>query len=314
MTWYELCVHTSSEASEAVSNILHAYTSGGIVIEDPRDLDKEHNTSFGEVYDLNRDDYPEEGVILKTYLSENPAENHILQHIEQAIYNLQTHHLDIGEGKVSFLEIDEEDWATAWKKYYEPVKISDKIMIVPTWDKNTPQANDMLKIELDPGMAFGTGAHPTTVLCIQALEQYVEENDVVMDIGSGSGVLSIASGLLGAKDVYAYDLDDIAVSSTRNNAALNQMDSVIHVKQNNLLEDITGTAQIIVSNILAEIIATFVQDAWEHLSMGGYFIASGIISEKRNRVQLALEEAGFTIEKMSEQSDWVVIIAQKTPV
>lgn len=271
---------------------------------------KEHNTLFGKVYDLKREDYPAEGVIVKTYLSGHPEKDNTLQRIQRDIQNLKSH-LYIGEGKVSFSEIEEEDWATAWKKYYKPVKITDKMMIVPTWETNPKHSESMLKIELDPGMAFGTGIHPTTVLCIQALEKYVEKNDVVIDVGSGSGVLSIAAGLLGAKNVYAYDLDDVAVSSTKNNTALNQMEAIIHADQNNLLEGIDETANVIVSNILAEIIVTFVQDAWNRLFDGGYFITSGIVSEKSELVQTALKDSGFTIIKTNGQKDWVVIIARK---
>src|SRR5699024_10045294 len=165
-----------------------------------------------------------------------------------------------------------------------------------------------------PGMAFGTGTHPTTMLCAKALEQYVEPGDNVIDVGCGSGVLSIASGLLGAKNVYAYDLDDVAVSSTKYNVSLNKLDNIVHVEQNNLLEGTEQTVNVIVSNILAEIIVTFVRDAWERLCEGGYFITSGIISEKKELVANALQEAGFTVLNTNEQDDWVVIIAKKESV
>lgn len=310
MKWYEVCVHTSNEANEAVSNVLHGFTSGGVTIEDPLDITKEHQTTFGEIYDLNQDDYPKEGIFIKTYLSEDPRRNGTLAEINQAIHNLKNHQLEIGKGDVTVREVDEEDWATAWKKFYKPVKISENVMIKPTWEK-LDSTTDSLVIDIDPGMAFGTGTHPTTVLCVQALERYVKQGDLVIDVGCGSGILSIASGLLGAKNVMAYDLDDVAISSTNYNASLNGLETTIHAQQNNLLDGINETVDVIVSNILAEIIVTFVDDAWECLNQEGYFITSGIISEKKEMVVSKLKESGFNIISSHEQNDWVVIVAQK---
>lgn len=310
MKWYEVCVHTSNEANEAVSNVLHGFTSGGVTIEDPLDITKEHQTTFGEIYDLNQDDYPKEGIFIKTYLSEDPRRNGTLAEINQAIHNLKNHQLEIGKGDVTVREVDEEDWATAWKKFYKPVKISENVMIKPTWE-TLDSTTDSLVIDIDPGMAFGTGTHPTTVLCVQALERYVKQGDLVIDVGCGSGILSIASGLLGAKNVMAYDLDDVAISSTNYNASLNGLETTIHAQQNNLLDEINETVDVIVSNILAEIIVTFVDDAWECLNQEGYFITSGIISEKKEMVVSKLKESGFNIISSHEQNDWVVIVAQK---
>ncbi|HLR03839.1 MAG TPA: 50S ribosomal protein L11 methyltransferase [Virgibacillus sp.] len=310
MKWYEVCVHTSNEANEAVSNVLHGFTSGGVTIEDPLDITKEHQTTFGEIYDLNQDDYPKEGIFIKTYLSEDPRRNGTLAEINQAIHNLKNHQLEIGKGDVTVREVDEEDWATAWKKFYKPVKISENVMIKPTWE-TLDSTTDSLVIDIDPGMAFGTGTHPTTVLCVQALERYVKQGDLVIDVGCGSGILSIASGLLGAKNVMAYDLDDVAISSTNYNASLNGLETTIHAQQNNLLDGINETVDVIVSNILAEIIVTFVDDAWECLNQEGYFITSGIISEKKEMVVSKLKESGFNIISSHEQNDWVVIVAQK---
>ncbi|HLQ70941.1 MAG TPA: 50S ribosomal protein L11 methyltransferase, partial [Bacillota bacterium] len=191
------------------------------------------------------------------------------------------------------------------------VKISDNIWIKPTWESIETNVEDPLVIELDPGMAFGTGTHPTTKLCVQALEKFVKQDDTVLDVGCGSGVLSIAAALLGADSVYAFDLDDVAVSSTRNNTNVNKMEDVIKVKQNNLLEGITEKADVIVSNILAEIIITFTQDVWECLKEEGYFIASGIISEKKELVVSNLHESGFKIVHTDLKDDWIVIVAQK---
>lgn len=311
MKWSEVRIHTTNEAQEAIANILHEAGVGGLVIEDPKDLLKERPTFFGEIYDLNPEKYPLDGIYIKVYLpNDHKLEGKIIE-ISQSIQGLMEYGIDLGENKVFCSEIDEEDWSTAWKKYYKPVKISKRVTIVPTWENYENDDQEELIIELDPGMAFGTGTHPTTVLSIQALERFVNRDDLVIDVGCGSGVLSIASTLLGASKAYAYDLDEVAVSSTRSNASLNRLQDQIIAKPNNLLEGVNEEADIIVANILAEIILKFVQDAWNNLRSNGFFITSGIIQKKKNLVMNELKRCGFHIIEVNEKQDWVCIVAQK---
>ncbi|XXM73690.1 50S ribosomal protein L11 methyltransferase [Lysinibacillus sphaericus] len=314
MKWSEISILTTNEAIEPVSHILHESGASGVVIEDPFDLIKEREDMFGEIYQLNPDDYPSEGVLVKAYLPVNSFLGETVEEIKQGITNLVTYDIDIGENKVEISEVNEEEWATAWKKYYHPVKISDKFTIVPTWEDYTPVHSDELIIELDPGMAFGTGTHPTTVMCIQALERIVKPGDSVIDVGTGSGVLSIAGAMLDASEVKAYDLDEVAVKSARLNVKLNKVQDRVSVDQNNLLNGIAGQADVIVANILAEIILRFTEDAFELVKPGGYFITSGIIQPKKQEVKEALEHAGFLIEEVMVMEDWVAIIAQKPTV
>jgi ribosomal protein L11 methyltransferase len=311
MKWSEVCIHTTNEAIEPISNILHETGASGLVIEDPMDLVKAHATPFGEVFELDPSEYPEEGVYIKAYLPVNSFFGETVEEIKQAINELMLYDIDLGKNQISLSEVNEEEWATAWKKYYKPVKISKRITITPTWEEYEPVSSDEIIIELDPGMAFGTGTHPTTVLSIQALEQFLAVGDNVIDVGSGSGVLSIAAALLGAEKVDAFDLDDVAVTSTRLNAKLNKLGEKIHTKQNNLLDHVNDQADVIVSNILAEIIVRFVDDAWRNLKPGGYFITSGIIQNKKQLVKDKLEEQGFTIIQVNELEDWVSIVAKK---
>ncbi|MBP1968713.1 ribosomal protein L11 methyltransferase [Virgibacillus natechei] len=311
MKWSEIRIHTTNEAIEPISNILNEIGASGLVIEDPLDLVKERDTFFGEVYELNPNEYPEEGVYIKTYLPENNNVDALVQDIKKSITHLQTHGITIGENHVTRSEINEEDWANAWKKYYKPMQISEKITIIPTWEEYEPKSSEEIIIELDPGMAFGTGTHPTTKLSIQALEKYVKEEDVVIDVGCGSGVLSIASSLLGAKSVHAYDLDGVAVNSTIINAKLNNQDKNIEAKENDLLDGVNVSANVIVSNILAEIIVRFVNDAWNTLVPGGIFIVSGIIKSKEMLVQDELKLQGFNIVEVNEIDDWISITAKK---
>jgi ribosomal protein L11 methyltransferase len=315
MKWSELSIHTTQEAVEPISNILHEAGASGVVIEDPHDLAKVWDTTFGEVYQLNPNDYPEEGVIVKAYLPVTSFLGETVEEIKEAINGLLLYDIDLGHNQISISEVNEEEWATAWKKYYKPVKISEHITIIPTWEIYEPVTTDEIIIELDPGMAFGTGTHPTTVMCIQAIEKVVEPRDHVIDVGTGSGVLSIAAAALGASHIEALDLDDIAVKSASLNVKLNKQQSKISVRRNNLLDNISDEkADLIVANLLAEIIIRFDQDAARVLKPGGKLIVSGIIKGKKQEVKQSLEKNGFIIDETLQMEDWVALIAHKKQV
>jgi ribosomal protein L11 methyltransferase len=309
--WSEISIHTTNEAIEPISNILHEAGASGVVIEDPFELAKEREDQFGEIYQLDPQDYPDEGVIIKAYLSVNSFLAETVDGIIEAINGLTLHNIDIGKNKISIIEVNEEDWATAWKKYYHPVKISERFTIVPTWEVYTPVNSDELIIELDPGMAFGTGTHPTTVMCIQALERTVKKGDRIIDVGTGSGVLSIAGAMLGAEKITALDLDQVAVTTAKMNIELNHVQEIVEVSQNNLLEGIVEPVDGIVANILAEVIVRFTDDASKIVKKDGYFIASGIIQTKKQDVKDALTKAGFEITETLLMEDWVALIAKK---
>lgn len=309
MKWSELSIHTKNEAVEAISNILHEAGASGVVIEDSAEFAKPREDQFGEIYALNEADFPKDGVIVKAYLSESSFLNETVEEIKAAITNLTNFNIDIGENVVSIVEVNEEDWATAWKQYYHPVKISERFTIVPTWEDYTPVSTDELIIELDPGMAFGTGTHPTTVMCLQGLEKVVKEGDTVIDIGTGSGVLSIGAALLGAKSVHALDLDEVAVRSAQENVVLNKVEDTVSVFHGNLLNTVKEPADVVVANILAEIIMSFTDDAFSIVKPGGLYVTSGIIGAKRDDVKAALEASGFAIKEVLLMEDWVAIIA-----
>ncbi|RFU61341.1 50S ribosomal protein L11 methyltransferase [Bacillus sp. V59.32b] len=311
MKWSEIAIHTTNEAVEPVSNILHEAGASGVVIEDPQELLKEREDVFGEIYQLNPADYPEEGVIVKAYLPVNSFLGETVDAIKEAINNLLLFDIDLGRNSVSISEVNEEEWATAWKKYYNPVKISERFTIVPTWENYEPVSSDELIIELDPGMAFGTGTHPTTVMCIQALERTVKPGDTVVDVGTGSGVLSIAAGLLQAQRVTALDLDEVAVASAKLNVKLNKVQNLVSVSQNNLLDGVSAAADVVVANILAEVIVRFTDEVAKVVKPGGYFIASGIIQPKKQEVKDAIIASGFEIEETMLMEDWVALIARR---
>ena len=309
--WTELSVLTTTEAVEAVSNIFHDAGASGVVIEESSELSKNRENQYGEIYELNPDDYPAQGVIVKAYLPASSFLAETIEEIKLAIANLKNFDINVGENILTTCEVHEEDWATAWKQYYHPIKVSERFTIVPTWEDYQPKNSDEIIIELDPGMAFGTGTHPTTVMCLQALEKTVKAGDVVIDVGTGSGVLSIASALLGANKVHALDLDPVAVKSAQENVQLNHVEKIVEVEQGNLLEKVQTEADVVVANILAEVIMTFTDDAYTIIKPGGFFITSGIISAKKEVVKSALEKSGFIIEEVLMLEDWVSIIAKK---
>ncbi|HEX6593102.1 MAG TPA: 50S ribosomal protein L11 methyltransferase [Bacillota bacterium] len=311
MKWLEVCVHTTNEAIEPVSNILHEKGATGIAIENSLDITIDRESMFGEIFELDHNHFPEKGVYVKAYFPDSNDFQHTLADIKQSVDGLQMFGIDIGDYDIQTAKVYEEDWSSAWKKYYKPVQLTETVTIIPTWEDYTPRSQGECIIKLDPGMAFGTGMHETTKLSVQALEKYVQSDDIVIDVGSGSGILSIASLLFGAKDVYAYDLDEIAVKSTISNAELNRVSEHIHAKQNDLLSGVDLQADIIVANILAEIIVRFVDDARQNLKQGGIFITSGIILAKKQLVLDALVREHFEVLEVQERGDWVSIIAKK---
>ncbi|MBM0064302.1 50S ribosomal protein L11 methyltransferase [Alkalicoccobacillus gibsonii] len=311
MKWAEFSIHTTQAAVEPVCHILHQSGASGVVIEDPSDLVKDWDLEYGKVYELSPDDYPEEGVIVKAYFPVNSFLNETIEETKGEINGLTAHQIDLGKNKVIVSEVDEEDWATAWKKYYHPIKVSNQITIIPTWEEYTPNEGEMI-IELDPGMAFGTGTHPTTILSIQAIEKTITAGDRVLDVGTGSGVLAIAAAKLAAKKVDAYDLDDVAVTSAIGNVELNQATAIINVKQNDLVKGVEPESyDLVVANILAEIITSFTDDVFSILRPGGTYVTSGIIQRKKQDVKDALTTSGFLITEITEMEDWVAITAVK---
>lgn len=311
MKWTELSILTTHEAVDAVTNILHEAGASGVVIEDSKELDKERIDKFGEIYALNPEDFPKTGVIVKAYLSASSFLAETIEEIKLAIANLVNFNINIGDNVLTLCEVDEEDWATAWKQYYHPVKISERFTIVPTWENYEPVSTDELIIELDPGMAFGTGTHPTTVMCLQGLEKVIKAGDTVVDVGTGSGVLSIGAAMLGAKRVHALDLDEVAVTAARENVELNKMDHIVEVFHGDLLDTVKEPADVVVANILAEIIMSFTDDAFSIVKPGGIYVTSGIIGAKKDEVKEALIASGFEIEEVLMMEDWVAIISRR---
>lgn len=309
MKWTEVQIKTTTEVEEIVTNIMYDLGVTGLAIEDPKDIiafqQSEEDWDFIDP-GLIKQDYEE--VIIKGYFPESEDLIDKIELIRDSIEKNPPGNLNKSLGEVTVTEVYEKDWAEAWKKYYKPIKIGQKIIIKPTWE-NYEKAEDEIMVELDPGMAFGTGTHETTTMCIEALENYVEKDDIVYDIGCGSGILSIVAAKLGAKKVIGVDLDELCTRVSKENIILNKVDDLIEIKQGNLLDVVHGKADIIVSNIIAEVIVDMIGSLKDYLKEGGIFIASGIIVPKIDLVKNKLIENGFKIVDTKVMGEWVSIVS-----
>ena len=311
MNWIEVTIKTTTEAVEAITNILDNERTGGVIIEDPKDFlfQKKNELDWDYVEEEVFNKSGQEGVLIKTYISEERNVMEVIENIKQKVLGLKEFGIDIGEGSVSLGQVKEEDWANEWKKYYKPTKVGQKIVVKPTWEEYEEQEGDLI-IELDPGMAFGTGTHETTSMCIRELEKYVDETKRVFDIGCGSGILAIAAAKLGAKEVVAGDLDEVAVKVSKENCEENNVSNKVIVKHGSLFEVVEGKADVIVANIIADIIKILAKDVSKFLTEDGVFISSGIILAKIDEVVEALEENGFEIVEIIKLGEWSAIVSK----
>lgn len=311
MKWVEVQVKTTSEREELVSDILYKAGATGLAIEDPQDiLDFSKSETDWDFIDPELIALDFDGILIKAYFSESED---LLSKIDFIKNNIEKSPLLLGKeplGEVILSEVDDNDWSESWKKYYKPRKIGSKIVIKPSWESYEMQPDDII-IELDPGMAFGTGTHETTIMCTEALEAYMKEGYTVYDIGCGSGILSIVAAKLGATKVVGVDLDEVCVKVSNENIKINNVEDVVSIKKGNLLDVIQGKANIIVSNIIAEIIVEMTKDLSGFLEDDGIFITSGIILEKVSLVENVLKSHGFNILDIKKMNGWSCIIASK---
>lgn len=313
MKWNELVVTTTQEAKEAVANILNEFGANGVVVEEAIKPASHYGFRFGEIYDLDGEKFKREGARIKAYYLDDAQWPSLKQKIVDKIEGLRAFKIVLDPLNISVNELEASDWENEWKQYFKPFFVTNQFKIVPTWEETEQELDDYQTILMDPGMAFGTGTHPTTKLSLQALEKVVKKDDLIIDVGSGSGILSIAASLLGASRVFSYDLDEVAVNSTINNRDLNDLSDTIIVKQNDLLKGIRQEEKVdvIVANILAHIILELIDDAYENVKTEGYFIVSGIIEKEVANIKKALEEKGFKLYEHLEEEHWHTFITKK---
>ena len=319
--WIEITIHTTNEASEIVESILLDYGSTGVAIEDPTTLEENLHDDFGTIVELSPTDYPEVGVIVKGYINELNFDDETFNRFKDELEQLGKN-INIGEFfKIETTTIQDSDWENSWKDYFDILNIGEKFVIVPTW-REYENEEDKYVINIDPGMAFGTGGHETTSLCIKNLENRitVEEASLltketkkynVIDVGCGSGILSIAASYLTDGSLKAVDLDKLAVDVSRENFALNNLENRIEVEEASLLTKETKKYDVIVANILAHIIELMLEDAYKLLEDGGYFITSGIIKDKKDELLEKMLKQGFKLVEETSDNEWYSFVVTK---
>ncbi|MDU5417897.1 50S ribosomal protein L11 methyltransferase [Peptoniphilus harei] len=298
MKYIEMTINTSKDKKDIIEGILFdygIYTTEEISSDIVDELDQDEK-------DWDFIDYPllnsnEDIFALRVYPENMEDANNLKAELSEK---------KLGQCLVE--EKDDEDWANNWKKYYKPLEIGEKLAIVPEWEDY--DNDNRVVIKINPGMAFGTGTHESTYMCLELLERYVNKDDDIFDIGCGSGILAIAGLKLGAKKALLVDIDEKCIDASHENAGLNDLEDKMEIKKGNLLDVVKGRADLIVSNIIAEIIVDEIKNLKNHMEKGGIFITSGIIKERRQMVIHALEENGFEIIDELEKNNWVAIVGR----
>ncbi|MDF1618451.1 50S ribosomal protein L11 methyltransferase [Petrocella sp. FN5] len=306
MKWTKLKIHVLPLAVDAASNMLFDLGLEGLEIEDQYLSESDKEAMFANfVADTL---VPLEECRLVVYLDENQDVDLCRTDIEKGLNNLRAF-LEIGSGKIILETMPDEDYENKWKTFYKPFRVGDHMVITPIWEKPDLIEGDMV-IAIDPGMAFGSGTHETTYLCIELLQECNHALGEVADIGCGSGILAIAAVRLGAKSAIGVDIDENAVKTAKENVKHNALEDRVTICKGNLLERIQSPVNTVVANILAEVIIDITKDVKKILHSSGILIASGILIEKEKEVTDALVTEGFTIVDIRKKGEWVAIKAR----
>jgi ribosomal protein L11 methyltransferase len=291
-------------AADLVASVFFALGLNGVVIDDAI-----RNPQLDWCEDA-ADPPPHPGVT--GYFADTPDLRDTLMALEAALRRLER---NAGiTTRVTYDRLDEQDWAKAWKRYFWPQKITDTIVVKPSWREYRAKPGEVV-LEIDPGMAFGTGTHPTTVLCLRLLEAHLFPGSTFLDVGTGSGILMIAAAKLNAESVYGVDNDEVAVSVAEKNLRANRIaDNRFTLSTGNLVDDQNRAFDVVAANILAEVILVLLPKVCDVLKTNGVFICSGIISAKKDGVLSSLQQHHFTVLELLEKEDWVAIAARKTEV
>ena len=303
-------INTSSEGIEHVSNILIVNGISGFEVCDSADF-KEFLETRTPAYDYIDDELMKlcsQRSSVKFYTAVNSQGDDIIAAVERDLAELKLHDTDntFGTLELNVTTVDDSDWKDNWKKFYHPMEIGDKLMVAPAWEN---VKTDKLLLKIDPGMAFGTGSHETTALCIELLQNETLYGKRIMDVGCGSGILSQAAVLLGAEFAYGCDIDEAAVCAAKANSKLNGLENKTSYYKGNLLEFADEKYDIVVANIVADIVKELTRDIKRVMYDGGVFIASGIISERAGEVAKFIKDFGFEVTEIRERRGWTAIRA-----
>lgn len=303
MRYLEVSICCRREATDAVGYLISELTGGGYAVEDPLDIITNRGT--WEISDLVPGDPA--WVTVKGWLAEAGD-------VEQARFRLE-HGLEEvrqeGLGEINapvYAWVQEEDWANAWKAYFKPTRVGELLVVIPSWEEYELKPGE-LPLYLDPGMAFGTGTHPTTALCLRLLEKAVKPGARVLDVGTGSGILAVAAARLGASPIVAIDIDPVAVKVAGENTAKNHVAVDVRLATVDQVE--TDECDVVIANIIASVIIDILPEVAARLKKGGRFLASGIIAEKKQTVLDAITETWLLPLEVREEAGWVAILATK---
>ncbi|WP_312369896.1 50S ribosomal protein L11 methyltransferase [Lachnoclostridium sp.] len=330
MKWKKLSLETTTEAVDLVCDMLLSLGIEGIEVVDKVPItEEEKKRMFIDILpELGEDD----GIATINFYLENEEDLPSLNvSIQEGLEELRDF-VEVGSGKLSLSETEDKDWINNWKEFFKPFRVDDTIVIKPTWEKLEERKETDLVIEIDPGTAFGTGAHETTKLCILNIKKYMQPGATLLDVGCGSGILTIIGRKLGAKTAVAIDIDENAVTASKENCDVNQLEAVLCQSSNtatrtegrielfdgNVIDDRELRERIglnsydfVVANILADIIIPLSAVVGEFMKPGAYFISSGIIDMKAEEVKEAIIKNGFIIEEITTMGDWTSIVAKK---
>ncbi len=319
MKWLEITVYTTDAGIEPVCGALDAAGLTGLSIEESRETCAAFLKESALYWDFaDMDKIGADTPCVKAYLADLDENLPTVEAAKASIARLKSLDLgfDTGSLAMTVTSRDEEDWANNWKKYYKPLEIGKRLLVLPSWEE-APKGHDRTVLKLDPGMAFGTGAHHTTRMCLEFLERVVKKGDTVLDLGCGSGILSIGALLLGAKDAMAVDIDPIAEKIAAENAAMNALTMEnYHVDIGNVITDaalqdrIAGEYDVVVANIVADVILRITPFAKRCTKAGAPYIVSGIIDERLPEILGKLKETGYTVEQVSSSEGWNAILAR----
>ncbi len=314
MKWWEVRLDVPKESSEAVASLFHEYPDVQGVAMEGAVADRPLHPDYGEWFAEGITESNKVTVIV--YIPENVYRESIRHRVIDVLHSVQNAGLDTHGAKEHLLIslVDESSWESAWKEHLHPMKIGKTFIIVPKWEQNELAIDENRhSIILEPGMAFGTGTHETTQMCLEAIEEFSPKGKKVLDVGCGTAVLSIAAALHGAREVLAVDIDPIAVQVASQNIAENGLSKHVHAKEGNLLHGFEKDTvfDMILANILRDIVVKLTPDAVMRLSPGGVFITSGYIREQTGAVHKALHHAGLQITRVWQKNDWMCTAAVK---
>ncbi len=307
MIFKEITVDTTREGSELVADILYDLGSEGVSIFDSEDLKDVLRSNIQWDYVEEHLLVKSEVVMVKGYFGEDAEMSGILsERLEDIRKNSD---LKLGSLETGVSVIDDADWVNEWRKYYKPIKVGG-VVIVPSWIKYEKESDERI-VKIEPGMAFGTGTHESTHMCIELLTSLDPTGKTVLDIGTGSGILGITAAVMGAKEVYMYDIDDIAVKAAKENAKLNGVEDKTFVENANLLEKNGGKGDIVLANITADVLISLSKSLTDNIRADAAIILSGIIKSRREDVVTAYEERGYRVVKLVEDGEWNALLMEK---